>query len=41
MSSTFQGGLVNGGPSALIYGFILSFFGSLATAASLAEMASM
>ncbi|KAL9122704.1 MAG: hypothetical protein Q9187_000742 [Circinaria calcarea] len=39
--STFQGGLVNGGPSSLVYGFILSFFGSLATATSLAEMASM
>ena len=38
---TFQGGLVNGGPSTLVYGLILSFLGSLATAASLAEMASM
>lgn len=38
---TFQGGLVNGGPSTLVYGLIFSFFGSLATAASLAEMASM
>lgn len=38
---TFQGGLVNGGSSTLVYGLILSFFGSLATAASLAEMASI
>ncbi|KAI2610543.1 putative amino acid permease [Hypoxylon sp. NC1633] len=38
---TFQGGLINGGPSTLVYGLIFSFFGSLATAASLAEMASM
>ncbi|RWA09390.1 hypothetical protein EKO27_g5710 [Xylaria grammica] len=38
---TFQGGLVNGGPSTLVYGLIFSFFGSLATAASLAEMASI
>ena len=38
---TFQGGLVNGGLSSLVYGLILSIFGSLATAASLAEMASI
>ncbi|KAI1076552.1 putative amino acid permease [Whalleya microplaca] len=38
---TFQGGLINGGPSTLVYGLIFSFFGSLATAASLAEMASI
>ncbi|OTB15086.1 hypothetical protein K445DRAFT_23100 [Daldinia sp. EC12] len=38
---TFGGGLTNGGPSALVYGLIFSFFGSLATAASLAEMASI
>ncbi|KAI0019842.1 putative amino acid permease [Xylariomycetidae sp. FL0641] len=38
---TFQGGLINGGPSTLVYGFIFSFLGSLATAASLAEMASI
>ncbi|KAI0095426.1 putative amino acid permease [Hypoxylon sp. NC0597] len=33
--------LINGGPSTLVYGLIFSFFGSLATAAALAEMASM
>ena len=32
--------MVNGGPPALIYGFIFTFCGTLATAASLAEMAS-
>ncbi|KAM5466591.1 hypothetical protein MauCBS54593_005848 [Microsporum audouinii] len=31
----------NGGPVTMVYGFILAFFGSLATCASLAEMASM
>ncbi|MCJ1389919.1 hypothetical protein MMC18_002776 [Xylographa bjoerkii] len=33
--------LVNGGPPTLVYGFIFCFFGSLATASSLAEMVSM
>ena len=32
--------MINGGSPTLIYGFILCFFGTLATAASLAEMAS-
>ncbi|GBF64040.1 choline transport protein [Trichophyton mentagrophytes] len=32
---------INGGPVTMVYGFILAFFGSLATCASLAEMASM
>ena len=39
--STFQGGLVNGGPSTLLYGVLLSWLGSLAVCASLAEMSSM
>lgn len=33
--------LLNGGPVCLVYGFIFCFLGSLATAASLAEMVSM
>ena len=40
-ASTFTSGLVNGGPSVLIYGLTLSWLGSLAVGASLAEMASM
>ena len=39
--STFQAGLVNGGPSSLVYGFLLAFVGTLALSVSLAEMASM
>lgn len=39
--STFQAGLLNGGPSTLVYGFVVAFAGSLALSASLAEMASM
>lgn len=38
---SLQGGLMNGGPVALVYGFILVFFGTLATCASIAELASM
>ena len=38
---SFQSTLLNGGPSTLIYGSILSSFGSAAMAATLAEMASM
>ena len=41
IASTFQSGLVNGGPVVLIYGLTLSWLGSLAVCASLAEMASM
>ena len=41
IASTFQSGLVNGGPVVLIYGLTLSWLGSLAVGASLAEMASM
>lgn len=33
--------MVNGGAVTLVYGFIFCFFGSLATAASLAELVSM
>lgn len=40
-ASTFQNGLINGGPAVLIYGLCLSWLGSLAVCASLAEMASM
>ncbi|KAK4546655.1 hypothetical protein LTR36_001873 [Oleoguttula mirabilis] len=38
---SFQSVLLNGGPSALVYGCILSTFGSAAMAATLGEMASM
>lgn len=38
---SFQSVLYNGGPSALVYGIILSSFGSTAMAATLAEMASI
>ncbi|KAF9888271.1 hypothetical protein FE257_008841 [Aspergillus nanangensis] len=41
LSSTMVSGLVNGGPVSLVYGFLLAACGSMATAASLAEMASM
>jgi choline transport protein len=34
-------GLLNGGPVALMYGYILCFVGTLATACSLSELASM
>jgi choline transport protein len=33
--------MINGGPVTLVYGFIVCFIGSLATAASLAELVSM
>lgn len=41
IASTFQSGLINGGPAVLIYGLAFSWLGSLAVCASLAEMASM
>lgn len=41
IASTFQSGLVNGGPAVLIYGLTISWLGSLAVCASLAELASM
>lgn len=41
LGALIQAGLVNGGPVSLVYGFILCFLGTLATAASLGELASM
>ena len=41
MALIFQFGLINGGPASLLYGTIVSGFGSTAVAFSLAEMASM
>ncbi|KAI9843986.1 MAG: hypothetical protein M1838_002392 [Thelocarpon superellum] len=41
VGSAFAAGLLNGGPTSLVYGYILSFIGTMATAASLAEMASI
>lgn len=41
LAALLQGGLANGGPVSLVYGFLLCFAGTLATCASLAEMASM
>ncbi|ERF74098.1 hypothetical protein EPUS_06367 [Endocarpon pusillum Z07020] len=41
LAALLQGGLNNGGPVSLIYGFVLCFCGTLATAASLGELASM
>jgi amino acid permease len=38
---SISAGLLNGGNVALVYGYILVFFGTLATAYSLAELASM
>ena len=38
---SFQAGLLNGGPTSLVYGTIIAWIGSLALAASMAEMASM
>ena len=39
--SFFTTSFLNGGGVTMIYGFILAFFGALATCASMAEMASM
>ncbi|KAL4790584.1 amino acid/polyamine transporter I [Aspergillus venezuelensis] len=41
LSSTMVSGLVSGGPVSLVYGFLLAVVGSLTTAASLGELASM
>jgi hypothetical protein len=41
MAITFQFALLNGGPSAMVYGCIFVGFGGTAVAYSLAEMASM
>ena len=38
---SFQAGLLNGGPTALVWGTLIAWVGSLAMAASLAEMASI
>jgi amino acid permease len=38
---SLYGGLLCGGPVALIYGFMLCFMGTLATCCSIAELASM
>lgn len=38
---SFQAGLLNGGPTSLVWGMLLSWVGTTAVAASLAEMASM
>jgi hypothetical protein len=38
---TLGAGLLNGGPTALVWGLLLSTIGSIAIALSLAEMASM
>jgi choline transport protein len=38
---SFQSALLNGGPSTLVYGMLLSTFGSSAMAATLGEMASI
>ncbi|RMD40943.1 hypothetical protein DV735_g4217, partial [Chaetothyriales sp. CBS 134920] len=41
LAALLQGGLLNGGPTSLVYGFLLCFIGTLATAASLGELVSM
>lgn len=38
---SFQAGLLNGGPTALVWGMLLCVIGSVSIALSLAEMASM
>lgn len=38
---SFQAGLLNGGPTSLVWGMLLSWIGTTAVAASLGEMASM
>jgi hypothetical protein len=40
-SSVFLFGFQNGGPAGLVYGYLFCWIGTLATVASLAEMASM
>lgn len=41
MFAVFLYGFQNGGPAGLIYGYLFCWIGTLATVASLAEMASM
>lgn len=38
---SFQAGLLNGGPTSLVWGMLLAWVGTTALAASLAEMASI
>ena len=40
-SALFAGAFLNGGPASVVYGFIVATLGTLAIAASMAEMASM
>ena len=40
-SALFAGAYLNGGPVSVVYGFIVAVLGTLAIAASMAEMASM
>ena len=41
VAAGFAAGLENGGPVALVWGYLMAVFGALALAASIAEMASM
>lgn len=41
LAASFQAGLLNGGPTALVWGLLLCLIGSLSLALSLAEMASI
>lgn len=41
MGGMFAGGLITGGPVALLYGYILALAGTMATCLSLAELASL
>ena len=41
IGASLLGGLYNGGPVGLVYGFIVAYFGTLALTASFAEMASI
>lgn len=40
-SALFSSAYFNGGPAAVVYGFIVSVLGTICIAASMAEMASM
>jgi hypothetical protein len=40
-ASTFESGLLNGGPAGLIYGFLYVWIGTFLQAAVMGEMASM
>jgi choline transport protein len=41
VSASFQAGLINGGHTSLVYGQLIAWFGSLAIALSISEMASI